>query len=340
MESLLLLRTVREIAALANPAQPVAATQRAFDAARARSAKHAALPAARRITERLGLPWGEVLAVAHEPEERQGQLLGVKTRASPAADWLTAEHVAVALLLVAQRLRDDSVTTRGYRVERARLLAEDSARWLHGHGLLLPDDEQVIAVAGSWDRALRLAGLKAVRERVDGRRPSGARTLVDLLERFHDAHGFQPSARDLRAFARGNGVPYPSERVQRFSAAVAEWAAARRARGLPEPRVMRRVGGRGHRAPNYSGDVGAALPGERRRGKWTRESCVAAVARYLAGLQSGERSTERGYADWAATQARDDAPVMSTIQALGGWEAMRREAQERWMGHAGERPRA
>jgi hypothetical protein len=75
--------------------------------------------------------------------------------------------------------------------------------------------------------------------------------------------------------------------------------------------------------------VGAGRTGERRRAKWTRANCAAAVARYLDQLPTGERSTERGYADWAATQPRGAASAMSTILALGGWEAARREAQER-----------
>jgi hypothetical protein len=328
MEPLVLLRGVREVAALASPEEPTAATQRAFDAARARSQEHAALPAARRITERLRLPWTEVLAVAHEPEPRQAQLVGVKTRASPAADWITAEHVVAARRAGAPRRGAHSLTTGEYRVERARLLEADRARWLHGRWLLLPDDEQVIAAAGSWDAGLLLAGLETTAERGPSRQP-GAPTLADLLERFHEAHGFQPSARELRAFARGNGVPYPSERAQRFGAAVAEWRRQRRERGLSEPRVIQRVGGRGNRVPDYSANVGAARAGERRRAKWTRASCAAAVARYLAQLRSGERSTERGYADWAVAQPRGAAPAMSTILALGGWEAVRRAAQGR-----------
>jgi hypothetical protein len=328
MEALSLLRGVREVAALASPEEPTATTQRAFDSARARSQEHAALPAARRITERLRLPWAEVLAVAHEPEARQAQLVGVKTRASPAADWITAEHVVAALQLVAQRRGADSLTTGEYRVERARLLEADRARWLHRRWLLLPDDEQVIAAAGSWDAALRVAGLETTTERGPSRQTS-APTLADLLERFHDAHDFQPSSRELRAFARGNGVPYPSERAQRFGAAVVAWRHQRRERGLPEPRVVTRAGGRGNRARDYSADVGAARTGERRRAKWTRASCAAAVARYLAQLPNGERSTERGYADWAAAQPSGTAPAMSTILALGGWEAVRRAAQGR-----------
>ncbi len=332
MEALILLRGVREVSALANPVSPTTVSQRAFDAAaeavRSGSAMHVSLPAARRIAERLGLPWRDVVVVAHEPEARQNQLLAVKARES-AQDWLTAEHVSVALALVARRLGVDSVTTVQYRVERASLLAQDRARWLHGRWLLLPDDEQIIACAGSWDAALNLAGLKLTRERGPAPSRPSAPPLIDLLERFHDEHGAQPSARALRAFARGNGVPYPSERSQRFGAAVAEWVASRRARGLPEPSIVKRVGGRGKRAPDYSGDVGAGRAGERRRRKWTRKSCTAAVALYLAQLRHGERSTERGYADWAAAQPRGNAPAIATIQSLGGWEAVRREAQNR-----------
>ncbi|GEM_PF-2881536 len=95
-------------------------------------------------------------------------------------------------------------------------------------------------------------------------------------------------------------------------------------------RGQRYVAGRlGNRAPDYSANVGAGRTGERRRAKWTRANCAAAVARYLDQLPTGERSTERGYADWAATQPRGAASAMSTILALGGWEAARREAQER-----------
>ncbi len=327
-EPLALLGGVREVAALASPREPLSATQRAFDAVCAGSPAHAGLPRARQITEYLGLPWREALVVAHEPEARQNQLLAVKA-SGPRADWITTEHVVAVLQLVARRLGADSLTTGEYRTERARLLATEHYRPRNDRWLLLPDDEQVIACAGSWDAALVLAGLGATRDRRTARGHPTAPILVDLLERFHDEHGFRPSARDLRAFARGNGVPYPSERVQRFGTAVAEWAASRSARGLPEPRVVRRVGGRGRRAPDYSGNVGASRPGERRREKWTRTSCAAAVARYLTQLRRGERSTQRGYADWAAAQPRGTVPAVATIQAFGGWEAVRREAQER-----------
>ncbi len=325
MEPLLLLNGVRCVAALANPDEPTATTQRAFDAAREHNPDHATLPPARKITEQLRLPWREVLAVAHAPEARQTQLLGTKTRARSAQDWLTGEHVTAALRLVAARLGVDSLTTGEYRVERAQLLSVDRARWRHGRWLLLPDDEQAITVAGSWDAALRFAELKTTAERLPARE-QGTSKLADLLERFYDHYGVQPSLRNLQAFALGNGIPYPRHK-QPFGVAVAEWVASRRDRGLPAPRVVTRIGGRGHKAPDYSVDVGAARTGERRLAKWTRADCAAAVARYLAQIPTGERSTERGYTDWAATQPSGTTPAMSTILSLGGWEAARRAAQ-------------
>ena len=319
----MLLRAVREVAAVASPGRSAATTQRAFDAARERSPGHAGLPPARRITERLGLPWGDVLAVAHAPEAEQNRLLAIRTRDSR-EDWLTAEHAVTVLGLVAARLGVESLSQREYRVERDRIAA-GRARLRSGRQLLLPTDAQIIAAVGSWDEALRRAGLATTEER-PRLRLSGSPTLADLLGRFHDAHGFQASARELREFARGNGVPYPSERTQRFSAAVAEWRRERREAGLPDPRVVTRVGGRGKRAPDYSREVGAARAGERRRTKWTRASCASAVARYLAQLPARTRSTQRGYAEWAAEQPSGTAPAMSTILSLGGWEAVRREA--------------
>jgi hypothetical protein len=339
MDQLALLRCVREVAAIANPDDPAATTQRAFDAARERGPNHAGLPPARRITERIGLPWVEVLAVAHEPEARHAQLVGVKTRAPSSADWLTAEHVAVALQLVAARIGADSLTTGEYRVEQAKLIAEDHTRWLHGRWLLLPDDEQVITVAGSWEAALLLAGLTTKGRGLRSRqpRPRAAKvvlTRVEVIERFYDHYGKRPSRPELEAFARGNNLPMRAERDRKWSAIVAEWERLRSERGLPPPRVAPRPPGRPTpksqrtRTAHYSEDVGAARPGEQHiMGKWTREKCAAAAARYLAQLPNGARSTERGYADWAASEPGGTAPAMSTIQEHGGWEWVRREAQ-------------
>ena len=324
-EPLILLAGVRGVAALANPEEPKAVTQRAFDAARARSTEHAALPPARRIAERLGMPWREVLSVAHEPEAAQSKLLGAKDRGPRSTDWLSEAHVAAAIQLVAARLAADTVSMNEYRTEQGRIVAADRERWFHGRQLLVPTDQQIVHVTGSWYEALRFAGLGVQRVRGPTRKRPNTPTLVDLMERFYDAHGVQPTARALKTFARANGIPYPSVPAGKgFSKALRQWRKRRRAAGVSTARAVRHKGGRGNQAPDYSLDVGAALPGERRTDEWDRDSCVAAVARYVAQLGPGERSTSRGYRDWASRQ--EHAPVMTTIQRHGGWEAVRRAA--------------
>ncbi len=333
-EPLALLRDVRDLAALANPDAPQAATQRAFDAARERSARHAHVPPARRIAEQFRMPWPEVLAVAYAPEHEQGKLLGIKDKEPNSKDWLSDEHVAAVLQLVASRLGADTVSIHEYESEYFGLVATDRARWLHGRQLLVPTAKQIVAAVGSWDDALRLAGLRAERERGPTRKHPNSPTLVDLMERFYAVHHVQPTARALKAFARGNGIPYPSvPRGNVFSNARREWIERRRARGETAPKRAphgnrRSTAGRTTRTrSDFSRDVGAGRAGERRTDEWSREECVAAVARYLGQLAPGERSTSRGYRNWASSQ--EHAPVITTIQRCGGWEAVRRDALER-----------
>jgi hypothetical protein len=335
-ERLMLLRAVREVAVLASPGRPEAVTQRAFDAARAGSSAHGWLPSARQIAEQLKLSWPETLAAAREPEDRQPHKLGAASRGPTSVDWLTEEHAAAVLQLVARRLSANTVSAAEYEAQCAQLLRTDRARWFHGGNLLLPTPRQLVHRFGSWDEALRKAGLKLPYERAPRPRPRPAPSFPDLMERFHDEYAVQPTAKALQEFARGNGIPYPDPRRVKFSDGLREWLEQRRANGEPSPRVIHRRPGRvpGNRRPaprpDYSRDVNAARPGERRLGghrqiKWTREDCIASVARYLEDT-AGSRSTQRGYSSWAAAQ--ESVPHRSTLELHGGWEAMRKLAQK------------
>lgn len=330
-DALKLLQGVREVAAIANPAEPKVVTQRAFDAARERSAPYAYLPPARRITERLGLSWEAVLAIAHAPEEEQAALLAAKDRAPRSTDWLSEKHVAAVLQLVAGRLSADTVSTNEYRVEREKVLAADWTRWMHGRQLLLPTAEQIMLAAGSWEEALRLAGLRAQRKPGATRKKTNAPLLVDLMERFYDVHGVEPTARSLEEFASVSKIPSPAHRAGNvFKKAKEQWIERRREAGEPDPKPAPH--GRGRRTtvrPDYSTKRGAPLPGQRRSDYWDYDSCVAAVARYIAQLPPGKRarSTSRDYRVWVVEQ--EHAPPMATIQRhCKSWEAARRAALE------------
>lgn len=83
-EALMLLKEVRRVALRANPDEPTAATQGAFDAARlpggTKGREQHGLPAARQIAAELQLPWRDVLALAHERDGRQAHALGLAGR--------------------------------------------------------------------------------------------------------------------------------------------------------------------------------------------------------------------------------------------------------------------
>jgi hypothetical protein len=325
MEPLTLLKGVRDVAALANAAEPTATTQRAFDDALARSAYCIHLPAARQIAAELRLPWREVLALAHDSTARQNHLLGLAGRDALPADSVTNDRITFALRLVAGRRSATTLTTGAYEEERAVLLADDRRDWLHGRRLRLPSAAAVRLAAGGWDAALALAELET------DTRPSQAikqtvLSRLDVMDRFYAHYGEQPTKRAVEAFARGNKLPMSDENKRPWSGTVESWRQRRREHGLPEPRIAERRGGRGIRAPDYSADVGAARPDEQpHRGKWRDEAaCVAWVARYLASLPARGRSTQDGYRRWASQHP--GAPSPSRFDQHGGWEAVRSAA--------------
>ncbi len=181
-----------EVAALANPEAPEAVSQRAFDRARAKSADHADLPAARQIARELKLKWPEVLEVAHAPEGKWSSLLDLKARGNAPPGWLTSARIKYALRLVAGRLGVDALTTIGYDAERDVILREDARDWLHGRRLRLPSANVIRHATRGWHSALRMAGL---REHMQQNHPIHQVIVprVEVMERFYDHYGEQPS---------------------------------------------------------------------------------------------------------------------------------------------------
>jgi hypothetical protein len=324
LEPLLLLQEVREVCELADPQEPQLVSQRAFDNASQNSARFNGLPAAKNIAKALKLPWSEALKLAHEPVSVHPHHLSKKHH-DPRQDWLTDEYIGFALNLVAQRLGATTVTPKKYRVERDALLAADRKRWLHGRQLLLPSEDAIRSAAGTWDKALAIAGL-AARPGV-GRQDSAKYALpsTEVLDRCYAAHGVQPTYGELQVFARSNGIPWNARDHSSWNECIADWKAKRKANGLPVPAGLPPRDGR----PDYTVDVGASLPGERKRkNSWLNaEDCIVCVLRYLEQLKPGQRSTLRDYEIWVST--RDDAPNPSSLEQHGGWEKVRQQAQER-----------
>lgn len=319
-DPLTLLDIVREVAELADVEEPACISTRAWDTARPLSDRYADAPAARRICEHLDLPWpkvrelaftagrGRSIALGHALNERQG-------------NWLTPEYSDFALRLVARRLSASTLTPGQYRAERAVMLSRD-----RNGQLRLPTEDQIAALAGSWDRALAHAGLRARQGRGGHRARVGPASIVDVLDRCFEHHRAEPTSGELATFARANGIPFPRrERGRPWSDYVREWKDGRREQGLPVPDGPPPK----RQRPDYTQDVGAARPGERRgRKQWDDIDELAEwVARYLRELPRGGRVSKRRYDEWAA--GVDGAPWSSNFDAHGGWAAVLGVARRR-----------
>jgi hypothetical protein len=275
------------------------------------------------------MSWPEVLELAHAPASTHNHRLG-RAHGESEQDWLTPERIAYLLKRVSRRLNSSSVTPGQYRQERARMLALNRSRWLHGGHLRLPTDEQIrIAMraasvpevhrdtskAGAWEAALALAGLDNKSERAPA---VVAASTTDALDRCFEAHGTEPTSKELAAFVAANRIPYSRNRQQLWADSVAAWKRQRRERGLavpdgPPPRAQR---------PDYYCDVGAARAGERRRQDWSDiEDCLPHLIAYLEQLPPGARSSKKGYNDWAL--AVPGRPAYSAFDQHGGWGRVR-----------------
>jgi hypothetical protein len=292
--------------------------------ARELNVRFAAAPAARRICEHLRLPWQKVRELAFMTGHGQRVALG-HALGDAAADWLTEEYCRYALKLIACRQSVATLTPGQYRAGRQALVGASHGR-RKARRIPLPTAEQIETIAGSWDEAVANSGL-APRHGLGGQLARvGPVPIVEVLDRCYEHHRTEPTLGELVLFARANRVPFPrKERGRPFSSYVNEWKGWRAARGLdvpdgPPPKCER---------PDYSCNVGAAVPGETRaKSAWAdHNEVVAWVARYVAELQARDRASQRAYDAWARQQ--DGAPWASVLERHGGWLAVREEAWQR-----------
>lgn len=304
LDAYALLEAIGDVARLADPVQPERVTQRVFDREAAKHARYADLPRAYRLSEILKQSWRDLVALALLPAREREKTLTMRQKVEDAG-WQTHEQAEFALRLVACRLGwIVTLTPSDYRREREAMLSEQGPSRELGEDAL-PTENQILALFGDWDSALRAAGLQP---RDDAARPPATPTIVEVLDRCYTAHGTEPTLGELRTFAGANGIPFPrQQRGRAYSDYVTEWKDARRAQQLavpdgPPPKRDR---------PDYSVDVGAALEGERRQEKHSPESCRLWLRWYLDERLRGERPSQRGFADWAA--GKPGAPGTSAI---------------------------
>jgi hypothetical protein len=319
-EPLSLIELVWEIAEASSSPEPRLISQRAWDSARAGVNPNA--PVARSISARLRLSWKKVLEIAFWTEPRRAIALG-HAMGEDQQDWLTPQYVSFSLNLAARRRGKPTITPGEYEQERASLLEQDRAHWLHGGRLKLPNTNQIVTAAGDWDEALSAAGLNDSLS-PGYRRDNEIPTIPEILERCYEAHEAEPTVKECEVFAQANSIPFPNRR-RLWASYLDDWKQQRLERGLASPNGPPPLSER----PDYSRDMGARREGERRRKRRDDfDEAVEWVARYLTQLRPGETASQRSYGRWAGTQ--DGAIYPSTIRLRhGSWVPVRDAAKAR-----------
>ncbi|MBA3734376.1 MAG: hypothetical protein H0W90_04120 [Actinobacteria bacterium] len=315
-----LLDVVGAVAVVASPTAPGQISQREYDYARTRSG-YADAPSGKQTAVRLKMPWRDVLALATDPTRDKDISLG-QHLGDGEEEFFDASVVKAALRTVALRLGKKTLLPADYLEERTRMFERASLRRGHRSAPLLPTEGQIVRVAGSWDAALKIAGLDP--------RPRNKPThqgvpIVQALELALESLGALPTQHELEIFARANGFSL-AKKSGRWGDYVAQLRVSRDDWGkwTPTGLVPR------EQRPDYSKPVelGASFePVRRRRHRWTHQECLDALVRLLAELSASERLTQRLYQQKA--RADEDLPPLSSLQRHGGFGAMLVEARKR-----------
>lgn len=314
-----LLDVVAAVARAADPDEPGGITQRDYDAARS-SAGYADAPTAKQTAARFRMSWRELLAFALapmiSPEIALGRQLGERNE-----DWLDEAAVRAALKTVALRLGKKTLRPADYLAEREAMLAEARLAFRHQREPLLPSEGQIERIAGGWDKALAIAGLKPRPPQTSG--PTGV-PIVVALELALEAHGCLLTRRELAAFAKANSFSL-ARRIGPWADYVSQLRAERADFGrwtpiAPPPLAVR---------PDYTKPVklpASFAPVRRRRYRWTKKECVGSLAGLLAETGS-ERLTQRLYQQ--RRRSNPDLPPLTALQRQGGFGALMAQARKR-----------
>jgi hypothetical protein len=324
-----LLDIVRAVSLRADPQVPTTVSGRVWDAHRA-PAGHPDAPRAFSIAQRLGVPWRDVLRVAHEPADNRWRLLA-NFQADKGRKGVTLAGVFMALRQAAHRLGQPSVNRSDYTRARELILAS-SRRTRHAAiaERAMPQLTQIEELLRrnklTWEQAVRQAGLAAP-PRVEHR----GLPLEDAVRAFIDDTGTLPRHfEQLRKWSAAKGLAIQWTRAPGKSAqaAIAAVVAQRRAAGLPDLQP----------ADHHMqfARAGATVDGPaRRHGVWTRERLIEGMALAVELLGRGQQLDQRSLKRLARDRRDLPIPSYSTVHRYlrvhhpdESWEQWRREAEQ------------
>lgn len=289
-----LLVVIAEVARTAAPDHPAAVSQRAWNAALARSRHVGRAPSARACVMRLkrkgaDLSWRQVVAMALRPPRGRRQALVAALRAEAWVE-LNDRQVFYAVRRVARELARTRATVATYDRGRGRVLRRRSS----ADRERLPTANQLV----TWARAqphlkerepwhLESARLPLPRREAP-KVPAGARGVRQrreldaavALAEFARANRRWASKPTLTAFCRDGGVALSRTIGKPWGHYIAEATASLRASGDPVPTELLKPTGRGNRITYvvHEGRLQAALASRRNpkpqpsRSKWSRRN--------------------------------------------------------------------
>ena len=314
-----LVQVVREVTLHVNPRYPKRVSLRTFDPART-DAGHPHAPRASRICERLDMSWPELKKLAHSPEREIERTLVARLGAEDNTQF-SLDDAVESVRAVAKRLGVETLDPAAYDREAGAIRRAAHTRWRHGRGVGIPTANQVAQLAGGFDAAAKLAGLRPYQPP-----PDPGASIVDALELLVDEYGCLLPYRELTHYAHRKGFSLKSAAAGDHQAAIAELRRRRERDGKETPSGYPPKSERpsfDDAVPSESSDLPPA-----RKHRWSWEECIEALVR-LMDENPGADITQRSYRTLRA--GRRTYPNVTSFNAGGrpGLKVAREEAIRR-----------
>lgn len=282
-----------------------------FDAARDRLGL--AVPSAQALTKRMQRPLTRIIKMALASEAERSFVAG-HDHANETEDAFPRSLMVCAIKAAAREL-GKVPSSLDYDGTVAR---DNAAR--KGKGLptnRLPHSATVVKRFGSWQDALREAGL--ISEGEKGPRPSKAPPAAETLDGFVTEHGFVPTSGYFSKWCQQSGIPLGRD-FKPWTGVIESARTIRAARGEATPEEMTGTAD----APPID-EIVRKGPNQRTAKTATRDDAIRSLKAWgRSGAIERGVPTMRGYKAWAQGQA--GVVSATTLGRLGSFGDLVKEA--------------
>jgi Winged helix-turn-helix DNA-binding len=329
-DRLVLFEIVQEVALVAarldpDPyKEPTTVAQSAWNSARhSLRSRYGHIPQAnevcRQLPDRHGRPWPwrDLLELVFD-EQRDAKKTW-EERLSELDRPISHEHVYFALNFVRRQLGPDAALRFPHQYEEARTrLLEDAHELDSTQEALrqrLPTRGQIeTACAGSWERALELAGLQSSGGEAEKGTPI---PVIEAVLGFYEEHGYLPTRLELVETARREGVLLERTGDEPWFTFIERAQQLARERGLPEPPPY----GTKPAGPDAENERGETVG---TKGFYSRVQVLERVREFAATLPPATSATDKRWREFQRDRA--GVPSLNVIRRHGGLRELLREA--------------